>query len=428
MQKYSSLKKDIGKLTRSGFFPVIVSNTLAKACALLGSIIIVRILSVPDYGVYTKVINNYSILFILNDFGFSVAMMQYRGENYNDPIKRNAYFVEPFKYAMGFSLISSLIIAVSPVFFPYKSDNDALLTQLLCLTPILVTVNSFITLNLRVLTENIKYSVVNFAQAFLTYFFLIYGSYKYGVTGAVLSIYMVNIATIIFGVLISRGELSFDWQSKVLHKSEKIDFFKFAIGAQFNNSIGVLLHLFDVFLIGLIVASDAVLAEYRVASTIPQALVFIPNSIIIYIAPYFARKINDLEWIRGNTRKLIAGCIALNGVITIVGIIIAPVLVPLVFGAQYENSVLYFKILMVAFFFTGSFQIPAANVIFTQHKVRANIIITLISNVANCILDYCLIKQYGATGAAIATCAVAMISSLVAIVYLIRILRRCNTK
>ncbi len=406
------------KLINTGFFSVVISNVLAKTCALLGGIILVRILSKLDYGCYTKVMNNYSMLFIFNDFGCNMAMMQYRSENYNNKTLRNAYFVEPYKMAVFFSVLSCIVMLLSPFFYPYKSVEDAKLTQSLFLSPLLTTTVAFLVSNFRVLTDNKKYAIVNFAQVFYQYFLLIICSIIWNVKGAVLSFYLVQIFTIITAVVISKGALDFDWKAHVLSPKEKIDFLKFSLSAQFNSSISSLLHLFDLFLIGLIVSDNEILAGYKVAATIPQALVFIPNSIIIYIAPYFARKINEKKWIQDKTKKLLIGCLLINGIITLMGILSANTFFPLIFGKKYSDVVPCFIILLVTFLFTGSFQIPAANVIFTQHKVKINIIITLISNVANCILDFVLISNYGAIGAAVATCLVSVISSIVSMIFL----------
>ena len=422
-EKLDSLRQDIVKLFRTGLFSILSSNILAKVCATLGSILVVRMLSKADYGFYTRVINDYLMIFMLNDFGCSVAMVQFRGEHFEDRKLRDAYFVEPFKMAVLFSLLVGLLILLSPLYFPYSDALEAGTTRLLFLLPLVTVVNSFILNNLLSLSENGKYAGLYFAQTFLQYLFLVIGSYCYGRTGAVLSGYAFNLALLVVGIILSGNRLRFDWKAKVLSGDLKLSFLKFALSAQFNNTINELLNIFDIFMLGQIIADDTVVAGYKVAATIPRSLRYVSTSITSYALPYFARNIGNTDWVRKNAAKMIAGCTAFCGAITAGAIVLARPVVVLVFGEAYSSSVPCFIILMISFFFTGSFHMPAANVIFSQHKVKVNIVITVIANIANCLLDYVMIKRSGAIGAAIATCLVSVIASVLAVAFMIVVLR-----
>lgn len=424
MKRLQMLLENLKKLARSGFFPVFLSNVIAKACALLGSIVLVRILPKADYGLYTGVMNSFTMLFLMNDFGCNVAMMQFRSENHRDERLMDAYFSEPLRYGLIFSSISSLLIFFSPLFYPFKQAEIAQMTRQLCALPLLQTLNAFVISNLRVLLENKRFSIVNFSQTFFQYLFLILSASFFGVRGAVLSNYAINLATLAVGLLLSGKRFHVDLRSHALSIKQKKEFLKYALVSQFNNSIGALLNLFDVFLIGIIIINNEILSSYKVASTIPQALMFIPNSILVFAIPYFARNLRDSQWVRSNTSKLLLGCITINGAITLLGILLSPLLLPIVFGNTYADSVPVFNILMVSFFFTGSFHIPAANVIYTQHHVKTNLVITLISNAANCVFDVVLIRGYGSIGAAYATCLVSIIASMTALVCLWNIVYR----
>jgi len=422
-QRTASLRQDIINISRTGLIFVILANVLAKICATLGSIFIVRVLTESDYGFYARVINDYSMIYILEDFGCRVAMMQFRGENFKDKRLRDAYFVEPFRMALLFGLAVGTIILVSPLFYPYGSTEEAVTTQMLALVPVLTIANYFLIYNLVTLSENRKYAGLYFCQTFLQYSFLVAGAFFYGKTGAVLSGYAYNIVLLAIAVIVSKKELHFDWRSKVLDKAQKLAFLKFAVGAQLNNTINDLLSIFDIFMLGRIITDDTVIAGYKVAATIPISLRYVSTSIMTYASPYFARNIDNISWVRKNAAKMIAGCTLFCGAITAAAIALARPIIILVFGEVYSGSVKCFIILMIAYFFAGSFQIPAANVIFTQHKVKVNIIITVIANIANCLLNYYLIKRSGAVGAAVATCSVSILASVLAMVSMIMVIR-----
>ena len=145
---------------------------------------------------------------------------------------------------------------------------------------------------------------------------------------------------------------------------------------------------------------------------------FIPNSILIYAGPMFARNRNNRLWVHKNYNKIIGGCFLINVIITVSGIAVAPLLVSIIYGNKYMDAVPCFRILMIDYFFTGTLRIPSANIIYTQHKVKINLMITIVSNIVNCILDILLIKRYGSIGAAVATLTVSIVASAIAFGYM----------
>lgn len=408
----------IGTLKNTGFFSVFMSNIFSKILSFFGGVIIVRILSKNDYGLYTYVMNCYSMLFILNDFGCNVAMIQFRSENHKNTKLYNGYFIFPFKCALLFSVVASILLVISPLFFPFKQEDAQVLTQCLFLLPVFTTINTFLQSNLRVEMQNKKFAILNVLQVVFHYGYILPMSFLGGIRGAVVSNYAVAISVLLMSVMISRKFLRFDWREKTLDSKHKKHFLKYAFASQLNNSIGALLNLFDVFLIGVVIADNEVISSYKVASTIPQALLFIPNSILIYAGPLFARNIGNKTWIRRNFNRMVAGCIAVNGMISLMCILLAQSIITYIFGNEYSDAVSCFNILMISFFLQGTFQIPSANIIYTQHKVRMNIAITIVSNILNCILDVWLIHYYGSIGAAIATLLVSSVTSIMAYGYM----------
>lgn len=414
----------VDKLLRTGFFSVLFSNVLCKVLTFIGGIIIVRVLSKGDYGAYTYVHNCYSMLMLLGDLGCSVAVMQFCNENYRDPEKFDAWFSYGFKRGILFSAATSLLLLASPLFYPFKTPEAAGLTRLLCLMPILSAVNSFLLINLRVRLENTRFAAVNVFQTFVHYLVILPMSYWIGVIGAVLSNYVIFLLTLLFSLAVSRRLLNFSWKDDILKAGEKRSFFKLAFGSQLNNGAAQAMMLLDVFLIGLIIGNDEIISSYKVATTIPSALAFIPTSIMVYICPYFARKNRDLDWVRQSYFRLTLGSVALNSVITLGSILVAPWVIPFLFGSQYADAVPCFIVLMIGYFFNATFQIPSQNVIYTQRKVRINIVITFLSGIVNCVLDIVLILHHGSIGAAWATTAVHIINSALCFGYMYLYLRR----
>lgn len=363
------------------------------------------------------------MLMLLNDFGCCVAATQLCSENYYDPGKRTVWFSYAFKRGLLFSGITSQLFLASPLFYPFKTPEAAELTRSLCLMPILNTANNFLLTNLRIQLENVRFAVINVFQTFIHYLVILPMSYLIGVNGAVFSNYVISLLVLLFSLMVSRKLLCFSWKGGILRSEEKKVFLKLALGSQLNNSAAQTLMLLDVFLIGLIIGDNETISSYKVATTIPSAFAFIPTSIMVYIYPYFAQKNQDRTWVRLRYSKLTLSCAALNFAITLGSILMAPYIIPLLFGHQYTDAIPCFIILMIGYFFNATFQILANNILYTQRKVRINIIITFLSGAINCILDVVLIFHYGAIGAAWATTLVHIITSAFSVAFLYYCLR-----
>lgn len=422
---WSRARELFGKLFRTGFFSVFLSNIACKVLVFIGGTIVVRVLSKSDYGAYAYVMNCHGMVMILGDFGCAVAAMQFCCENHADPERRRDFFSYGLSRGLAFSGVVALALLLSPCYYPFKTRDAAWLTQRLCLTPFLTCVNSFLQVNLRMRLENNRFGAVNIFQTFIHYIAILPMAYWFGLPGAVYSNYVIYILTLLFSLWISWSclELTPRWRSP-LSWPERNSFLKLALASQLNNGIAQTLLLLDVFLIGLFIGSDDVISSYKVATTVPSALGFLPASIMTYICPYFARNKQDPGWVRQSYRKLILVCAGGALLISVAAILTAPWSIPLVFGAQYADAVPCFVILMLGFFFYAGFQIPSQNVIYTQRKVRVNLVLTILSGLANCVLDIALILRYGSIGAAWATTAVHILSAALTFGYMRRYLRR----
>lgn len=413
------IKSVLHSLASTGFFSVFLSSTICKILSFCGGMIIVRLLSKAEYGEYGYVMNCYGMLSILGDLGCNCAAMQCCNESYQDPTKRDTYFVHGYIRGMAFSFLTSTALFFAPYFYPFRSSEAAMLTQWLCLLPIAQTTNAFLAVNLRIRMENSRYALINVFQSVVTYLIILPASYWIGIKGAILSEYAINVFVILFSIIMSRKFLRFAFVPSAISKSEKIGFFKLAFGTQLNNGVSKVLSLLDVFLIGIFVVDIEVISSYKVATTIPLALAFIPNALAVYVVPFFSRKRTDINWTKGNYFKLILlGGIG-NFLITVGLIALSPLLIPLIFGTQYTDAIACFCILMIGYFFSATFSVISANIIYTQRKVRANIVITAICGFASCLLNVILIPWLGPIGASLAATTVHVINACLSFGYML---------
>ena len=111
------------------------------------------------------------------------------------------------------------------------------------------------------------------------------------------------------------------------------------------------------------------------------------------------------------------GVFATHFFITVVGWIIAPFLVPLVFGDQYIDAIIPFRILMVSFLIQSTIRMIPGNLLVTQRKLRFNLLVSVLATVINLGANIMLIKAYASIGAAYAQLLTMSITGLINTIY-----------
>lgn len=422
IQKY--IKPQYNKLRRTGFFSIFLSTVFSKIIVFFGGIVVVRLLSKNDYGLYAYVINCLSVMRLLNDFGASSAILQFSAENHKDEIKQTQYIKYGIRVGAYASLISSLIILFSPLFYPYSLDNSEKLTTILFLVPFLATLSEIFPAILRANLQNKKYGILQIFMTLAHYILLIILSLIFGLTGAILSQYFYYIIVIAFSIYLCLPYLKKFKDNSKLNRTEKKQFLKYSLVTQINSTIGGLLLIIDTFLIGLLIANEEVLATYNVAAKIPHALAFLPSCIIIYVLPYFVRNNKNIDWVKLNYRRLLIIGSIIYGLITLGLVMLSKPIFIFLFGRQYLDAIPTFIVLMVGFFFSSTFKIPSINILNSMKKLKFNFYINVISIVINFISNIIFIRIFGYIGAAITTSMINIISSLAYFVYIKILFRR----
>lgn len=137
----------------------------------------------------------------------------------------------------------------------------------------------------------------------------------------------------------------------------------------------------------------------------------------------------NYNWLKEKMIVLFKVLAAVNGAISLGLIILAPWIIKLLWGAEYMDSLASFRILAFNYFLSGTFRIPAGNILAMLKNVKVNLIVSVLAGTANIFLDIFLIQRMGSEGAALATVLVVMISvviSMPALLYKVKSLKKEN--
>lgn len=413
--------KKIEQLLKTGFFHIFGSSVLNKILTFFSNIIVVRIISKVDFGVYTYSLNILSFVMLLSGMGLVLGTFQLCSEHINDKGKQQSIFEYGCSIGIRFNCILTIIIILIGIFLelPIKDANELLI--LMCLQPIFLIIYEFQQIFLRSNLENKKYSYATTLNTLLIVIFSVLGALTVGVKGLIFGRYIAYSLTIISIIILFKSVPCF--KSKGLMADEKKALYNMSMISMFNNGISELLYLIDVFLLGLILSSEEMIASYKVATVIPTACIFIPMAVVTYIYPYFASHKDDKEWTRKNYKLLLKYVALANFAISLLMIILAEPIITVIYGTQYLDATVCFRILAVNYFFSGTFRIISGNLLATQRKFRFNLYLNLGCGTVNIIGNLLLIPSLHSVGAALTTLTVVIISSVFSTIYYIRTIR-----
>lgn len=412
---FNHIKYLVKKLLNTGFFSIYLGTICSKVIILLGGVFIVRLLSQEDYGIYTLVLNAISMLCIFGDLGAADAVLQYGIKAENDKEKQKGFLKLGLRMMMYASIASIALIILSPIYYPYQSKDVERLAIILCAIPLLKNVINYMAMILRVKRQNNQYSLYQLLNTAIHYGVIIILTILFGLKGSIVAQYVYNIIIFIIGLIFVRKYIKLKNTSKIDNK-EKKDFWKMGISYQLNNTLNSLLYQIDIFILG-IMSNNVEVSIYKVATIIPNALVFLPQCLGVYVNPYFISNNTDPDWIKQKSKKIIKYMFPIYLLITIILIVGARFIFNILYGEEYLEAILPFSLLMIGFLFSAGIKTFLINIIYCMHRIWFGVILNVISMIINVILDVILTLLFGYIGVAIATLIVNIITAIISYIY-----------
>lgn len=395
-------------LLSTGFFSIAGSSIINRLLSFMSGIIVVRLLSKADYGIYSYAYNLLNIALLFNGIGFSSAFIQLCCEP-GGRKRENSLELLGFTGGMGFDLILSVCIFLIATFLPENMPGTRQLLQLCALFPIPQFLYDMQSSALRAQLRNSEYAKANVINTAFVVAGTLLGAVAHGAIGL-----LIGRAT---GILISTGVVFYRFgvpvlftsqgradlgRERSLGKNERLDYVKIAISSALANGISSFTYLIGTFMIGQLLHDPLEVASYEAASSIPVALNFIPVTVMTYVYPYFAHHKDDLLWVRKNYFRLLTLSFIGFGTVSLACALFAPQIISLVYGEQYFSSVLPFRILLIGSWIGATFRIVSGNLLVTQRLVTANLLSSILTVSTILFLNYILVPSMGSLGSAIA--------------------------
>lgn len=415
------------KAARTGFGHIFGANTINQVFAFASNFILIRILSKGEYGIYSYAFNIYSFFVLAIGFGMESACMQVCSEKMkgNGDADRNMRF--GILFGSGFNLILGVFIILGALFLPLPLAGVAEVLWLFALMPFVTSLFNLAQTYFRYQLMNVEYSKCSVLNTALILAGSVAGAVLLKTPGLIVFREAAMLVTVLLAVWIYRFPLARILKAARISVREKIDMLKIAAISMLNIATGQLLYLIDVFLIGMLISDELVVASYKTATIVPNALLFIPTALVVYIYPYFAQKQDDKAWVKEKYFLLLKYFGLFNILVSVMLIILAPLIIRILFGAQYLDAVTAFRILSLSYFFSATFRKTTGNILVTQRKLHVNFWIGVMEGVLNIISNWFLILFMGAVGAAVTTLIICVVSSAVSVGYFVTYLNKSES-
>lgn len=415
--KEQKLLPQIKKLFSTGFFHIFGGNVINKVITFVSGIILVHLLSKPEYGVFTYAWNIYGIVFLFSGMGMDSSMLQLSSEHGGEPKYTKSVCSYSTKFGLLFNILLTLALLIIALFCPLKIEAGRPLIFALCLLPLFQFLFSMMSQFLRSQKQNKEFATLAVINTSICFVVSVGACLLLKAMGLVVGYYAAAIISIAFGILVYKVRLYS--KDTIDTSADKKALLSIGLVSMVNNGLSQLMYLLDVFVLGIVDPQETLLASYKVATIIPTALTFIPQSLMVYVYPYFAEHKDDGEWCLKRYRQILLGIGAFNLFISGVLCLGAPLIIRLIFGYEYLDAVPVFIILSINYFISGTFRIVSGNLLVTQRRLKFNLLVAIVSSVTNIIADYFFIQWWGSMGAAFATVLVVIISSIMSTARLI---------
>lgn len=423
-----NIKKNMKKLVETGFVHIFSSQVLNKVISSCSGLLVVNFLTKNDYGVYSYAMNILSTFLLFSGLGLNSAILQLGSEEMQDPLRQDAFARYGYRLGMRWNVLLSLSIVLFCALFTFPIEQSRAVLLWMAGMPLLYFTVDVFQSYFRIQLMNKAFSYLSTGIAISGAIFLIIGAYFNSLKLIVALRYLAYFAVIfLFARRAKPRFLPLPRQTEQtslapLTSKDKKSLLSVGLVSLFNNSISSLLFLIDGWLIGSILTSAVILAEYHTATLIPMAMLFVPSAVVTYVYPYIASHHEDRHWLRVNLKKLYLIMGVLNAVISVLLFVTAPLIFRLLFP-HYLHAVPIFRVLAVGYFFAGTFRMLSGNILVMLHCLRVNSVVAIISGVMNVILDAWWITKFGAIGAAYATTAIFILSGLLSTAYIVYYMR-----
>ena len=415
------IKETFDKL-KAGVLRTLSANIINKAVSMISSMAITRLLSTTDYGIWSYVLNLYSYFSLVSGLGLISGALQFGAEN-NGNEKSYSFF----KYCSrtGIFIDLGLVVVFGTIIAFIQLPIAGVKPYFLVTLPILLGeyINAIGQSVLSAQNRIKEYANLLNVNTILVAAGTCGGAIA-GLWGVVIGRYIAYSLSIVYLIWLLRQDISKIHKANKLTAIAKKNLWHYSLFIGATSAMNLVVYYIDITLIASLIHNANDVAIYKVGTLIPNALQFIPTSVVVAVVSNIIYNRNDIIWIRKNVKKTYIGLLLLNAVIVGILMLGGPLIIRIISGEKYLASVPVLRVLAFGYFFSGTFRNLSANILAAFRRVHFGLFVAALTCVLDVGLNILLITRYGMIGAAYATFIVDVFTAALSFGYVVLLLRR----
>ena len=240
----------IKTLLKTGFFHIFGASAINKVLAFLCNILLLHIISKPEYGVFTYAWNIYSIVILFSGLGITTGLLQLCSEHAGDEDYAMRASDYGTRFGLKINIILSAVLLGIGIFAPLKIESSRVILIATCLMPFVQLYFELMNINLRVKKLNSRFAKMQLINTAVFYGVSLTSAFVIREMGLVVGHYISWIASILVGMFIFKITLLSNKRESI--GEDKKPLLKISIISMTNNSLSHLLYLLDVFVLGIV--------------------------------------------------------------------------------------------------------------------------------------------------------------------------------
>jgi O-antigen/teichoic acid export membrane protein len=394
---------------------ILSSSLLSKFSGLFLSLIVVRYLSVDDFGLVTLYKTIFLLLVPLIGLGLNHSLLRYGAVASTNSDKLHL-FINAMVFGGGISIFIGVVIFTFLPYLPNLYFDSTIFISAYLFYQALFILNCVFSFY-RVKGNNSGYSIASsifsintlvIASLFI-YSFQSPSAFFFGQFASII----VFLSALIYIHRIKIKELAIGLSSALTLPKKHL---QYGISVALGGLASQLMLASDNLMLSILGESLSDIGLYGVCSLIFVNLLFIPSVILVTDFVYLSKLSNKKirKYLTDYWRFILWPLSAICIVFFFWGDIVLATL----FGEVYVKAFQTLQILSIGIFMGVMLRVPIGNLLNARGYASFNVLLAISFSIANIVLNYFLIPLYGINGAAIATVLTISVSSLTSLFYL----------
>ena len=371
---------------------VFLSLLIAKICAFLGSLFIIRILPESEFGTMSIVASVYAIFAPFSGFGSHQSLLRFGSLNDDVSEKRSLANFLMLK-GFGYQILLSVLFLFVSIFYVSRYEDIFYIFLFFAARLIGFYFFNYIQSELRIFGNNREFARVNNVVNILGVILLLILSYFFGLKG-----YLIAIALTPF--------ISLFWFKKENLKSftenfsfNKKEIWNYGLHASGTALLSDALFSADVLLLSFLMNETAV-ANYKVAILIPANITFLALTFMQSDFPILAKNYQNRNFLWNYIKNYYKIFIPISALIFLIGFIFKNEILHLFFSEKYAGNSLVFIVLLGAFCLNMLFRNLYGNLLSAVGKMKINTLISALTLLFIFGFSFLFVPNFGVNGMA----------------------------